>query len=124
MPRDYSVIYGFVITSRSRGVCVMEEGSMTITHSFFTGYPLSSGIIASAEQMAQRGIHAIFKARPAAITQDILGQMERRDRVVLILLDGRRTIEDVARLTHRDEIEIARILVRLLQWGYVEFLGG
>ena len=95
----------------------MEEGSMTIAHSFLTGYPLSSSIIAPVEQMAQRGIHAIFKARPTAITQDMLGQMERRDRVVLILLDGRRTIEDVARLTHRDEREIAHILVRFLQWG-------
>ena len=99
---------------------------MTITRSLFKGYahPLASSIITITEQMAQRGIHAIFKARPAATAQNILGQLERRDRIVLILLDGRRTIEDVVRLTHRNEIDIARVLVRFLQWGYVEFLGG
>lgn len=99
---------------------------MTIAHSLFKGYAhqLSSGIIATTEQMAQHGIHAIFKARPAATTQNILGQLERRDRIVLILLDGRRTIEDIARLTHRNEIEIARTLVRFLRWGYIEFSGG
>ncbi len=96
---------------------------MTITEAFFTGYPLSSSIVATTEKMAQLGAHAIFKAQPAATTQMVLGQMDRRDRVVLILLNGQRNIEDVARLTHRSEIEIARILVRLLQWGYVEFLG-
>src|SRR5690242_5045821 len=102
----------------------MEEGSMTIAHSFLTGYPLSSSIIAPVEQMAQRGIHAIFKARTAAITHNKLRQMDRRKRVVLILLDGRRTIEDVARLTHRNEREIAHILVSFLQWSYVEYLEG
>ncbi len=98
---------------------------MTIAHSLFKGYtyPLSSSIITTAEQIAQCGIHAIFKARPTATTQNILRQLERRDRMVLILLDGRRTIEDVARLTHRNEIEIVRILARFLQRGYVEFLG-
>jgi len=92
----------------------MEEESMTITRSLFKGYahPLASSIITITEQMAQRGIHAIFKARPAATAQNILGQLERR------------TIEDVVRLTHRNEIDIARVLVRFLQWGYVEFLGG
>jgi len=103
----------------------MEEESMTIARSLFKRYaqPLSSGIT-TTEQMAQCGSHAVFKARPAATAQNVLGQLQRRDRIVLILLDGRRTIEDIARLTHRNEIEIARILVRFLQWGYVEFLGG
>lgn len=57
------------------------------------------------------------------MTPNFLGQMDRRDRVTLILLDGKRTIEDVARLTHRNELEITRILIRLLQRGLVEFLG-
>ncbi len=42
---------------------------------------------------------------------------------MLILLDGKRTLQDVARLTHHSELEVAHILVRFLKCGYVEFLG-
>ena len=47
-------------------------------------------------------------------------QLPRRQRWVLLLLDGRRTIADVARLTQRSELDVASILARFLQWGYIE----
>jgi hypothetical protein len=96
---------------------------MTLTRAFFTGYLPFSPVKIDVEGMAQHGVHAIFRARPLARTPRILCQMERRDRAVLILLDGKRTIGEVARLVHRSELEVARTLVRLLERGYVEFLG-
>jgi hypothetical protein len=42
---------------------------------------------------------------------------ERKERWVLLLLDGKRTL---ARLTHRSELDVAHTLVRMLQWGYIE----
>ncbi len=41
----------------------------------------------------------------------------RKERWVLLILDGKRTL---ARLTHRSELDVAHTLVRLLQWGYIE----
>lgn len=104
---------------------VSLEESMTVAHTFFRTYQPPFTAIAHAtqiEEMAQQGIEAIFRARPAAASPKVLGQLERRDRIVLLLLDGKRTVQDVARLIHRDELEIAHILVRLLQYNYVEFL--
>jgi hypothetical protein len=51
-------------------------------------------------------------------------QMERHARVVFILLDGKRTIQDIARLTHRAEHEVEQILVDLTQRGYTQYLCG
>jgi hypothetical protein len=96
---------------------------MAGTQPFFPGYPSSPQLYTNIEEMAKSGIHAVFQARPVATTQTVLSQMDRRDRVVLILLDGKRTLQDVARLTHHSELEVARILVRFLKCGYVEFLG-
>ncbi len=96
---------------------------MTTTHTFFTGYSPFFQTQVDVEGMAQLGTQAIFRARPMATTPYMLSQMERRERVVLILLNGKRTIQDVAYLTHRSELEVAKILVRLLERGYAEFLG-
>ena len=96
---------------------------MTTTQTTFVGYLPRSFPFAQTEAMAQLGIHAKFRAKIGAISQVQLHQMERRDRVVLLLLDGRRTLVDVARLTHRDEPDVARTLVRLMSSGFVEFLG-
>jgi predicted transcriptional regulator len=48
-------------------------------------------------------------------------RMQRRERIVLILLDGKRTIRDVARLVHRSELDVARTVVHLLKSGYIEY---
>ncbi|QBD81924.1 hypothetical protein EPA93_40490 [Ktedonosporobacter rubrisoli] len=96
---------------------------MTIAQTFFAGYSPLAQTRLNVEGIAQLGVRAIFRASPRATTRDILGQLERRDRIVLMLLDGKRTIQDVARLVHRNELEIARTLVHLLECGYVEFLG-
>ena len=95
---------------------------MTIVDAPIAGYS-SSQTRFDVEGMAQQGIHAIFRARPVAKTPRILNQIERRERAILLLMDGKRTLQDVARLTRRHELEIAWILVHLLERGYIEFLG-
>ncbi len=74
-------------------------------------------------EMAQLGIYAIFCMRATVVTPDILRAIERKDRVVLLLLDGKRTIQDIVRLIHRSDLEVARSLVRLLKHGYAEYIG-
>ena len=39
---------------------------------------------------------------------------------LLYLLDGRRSVATVARLTQRSELDVASILARFLHWGYIE----
>lgn len=74
-------------------------------------------------EMAQLGIYAIFCMRATVVTPDILRVIERKDRVVLLLLDGKRTIQDIVRLIHRSDLEVARSLIRLLKHGYAEYIG-
>jgi DNA-binding IclR family transcriptional regulator len=50
--------------------------------------------------------------------------MERRERIVFILLDGRRTIQDIARLTHQPESDVEEILVQLTQDRYTQYIQG
>jgi hypothetical protein len=49
--------------------------------------------------------------------------MERRERVVFLLLDGKRTLRHVAHLIHRSDLEVASILAGLLKQGYIEYIG-
>ncbi|HLI05257.1 MAG TPA: hypothetical protein VKV40_01660 [Ktedonobacteraceae bacterium] len=85
--------------------------------------PLPSQVTDGAREMAQQGINAVFKALPWATGQRAISQIERRDRVVFLLLDGRRSIQHIAQLIHRDELDIARTIVRLLKRGYIEPVG-
>jgi hypothetical protein len=86
------------------------------------GRPLSHPTV-HTEELTKLSIHAVFQARVTAVASDELTKMERRDRIVLILLDGQRTIADVMRLLHRTEGEVAQVLVRLLKNGYIDFMG-
>ena len=73
-------------------------------------------------QIPGRSITAstLFRVVPGLNISGLAGQLSRRDRWVLLLLDGRRTQADLARLTHRSEPDVAYTLVRLLQLGYIE----
>jgi len=89
---------------------------------FFAEHLPPMQMIVDVEMMARLGVHAIFCAKPNATQQAILSQLERRERIVLILLNGKRNIQDIALLASRSELEVAHILVRLLKRGCVEFL--
>ena len=66
---------------------------------------------------------AIFRVVLTATTQKALSSMPRRDRIVFLLLDGKRTIHDIARLIHRTEPDVTGTLVSLLRNGYVVYTG-
>ena len=72
----------------------------------------------------QPGMHAIFRALPQASKSKIIHQMERKDRIVFLLLDGKRTLHTIKHLLHRSELDIAHTLVRLLKQGYIEYIQG
>lgn len=106
----------------------LEEGiDMTVTQVISMDHSSLSQVGQNTDEMARLvrlETSAIFRARPTAMAQDILLRLERRVRVVLLLLDGRRTIQDIARLIHRTDQEITKSLMYLLQHGYVEYVGG
>ena len=66
------------------------------------------------------GTFAVFRVISGTPTMTIASQLPRRDRWVLLLLDGRRSVAGLARLTQRSELDVASTLARFLQWGYIE----
>ncbi len=66
------------------------------------------------------GASAVFQVISGTPTTTLASQLPRRERWVLLLLDGRRTVADLARLTQRSELDIASTLARFFQWGYIE----
>jgi hypothetical protein len=50
----------------------------------------------------------------------LAGQLPRRERWILLLLDGRRSVAVLARLTQRTELDVASTLAKFLQWGFIE----
>ena len=54
-------------------------------------------------------VDAIFRARPAAATAQVMNQMERQARLVFMLLDGKRTVRDVARLLHHTDLKLTSV---------------
>lgn len=79
--------------------------------------------IAPLDTITRVRISTVFQARSVAQTQQVLQRLGRRERIVLMLLDGHRTIEDVMKLLHRGEQEIVQSLIYLFQHGYVDYRG-
>lgn len=72
-------------------------------------------------QPSGRSISAsiIFQVNPDLNVAALWSRLERRERWVLLLIDGKRSLADLAHLTHRGESDVAYTLVRLLQLGYI-----
>ena len=70
------------------------------------------------------GRTAIFKARESATTAQVIQSMGRHERLVFILLDGRRTVQHIARLTHQSESDVEEILIQLTKIGYTHYVCG
>jgi hypothetical protein len=68
------------------------------------------------------GRMAIFIACPTVSTAQAIQQMGRHARIAFILLDGRRTIQDIARLTHQTESDVEQIMINLMQHGYTQLV--
>jgi hypothetical protein len=63
---------------------------------------------------------AVFHVVSGAPTMALASQLPRQDRWVLLLLDGKRSVADLAHLTQRSELDVAYTLARFLQWSYIE----
>lgn len=63
---------------------------------------------------------AVFRMVTGQLATSLASQLPRRERWVLLLIDGRRSVADLARLTRRSELDIAYTLARFFQWGYIE----
>ncbi len=66
------------------------------------------------------GASAVFRVVAGQLATSLASQLPRRERWVLLLIDGRRSVADLARLTRRGELDIASTLTKFLQWGYIE----
>jgi Domain of unknown function (DUF4388) len=88
--------------------------------------PLPQSIAAPIDALdaAPPGRNAVFRARLSKATPSTMKRLERRERIVFALLDGQRSVQHIARLTHLAEVVVARILVQLLQQGYIEYIQG
>jgi hypothetical protein len=62
----------------------------------------------------------VFQVISTIPTKALAGQLPRRERWILLLLDGKRCIADLAHLTQRSELDVAYTLARFLQSGYIE----
>ena len=62
----------------------------------------------------------VFRVVSTTPTKTLAGQLPRRERWILLLLDGKRSIADLAHLTQRSELDVAYTLARFLQSGYIE----
>jgi hypothetical protein len=62
----------------------------------------------------------VFQVVSTIPTKTLAGQLPRRERWILLLLDGKRSISDLAHLTQRSELDVASILTKFLQQGYIE----
>jgi hypothetical protein len=63
---------------------------------------------------------AAILVRTARFDPNAMQALDRRERQVILLIDGRRTIDDVLRLTRRSQEEIRAILAHLIMLGLVE----
>ena len=76
------------------------------------------------ESSTQPGMSAIFRALPLAKQSSIINQLDRKDRLVFLLLDGRRTLYTIKHLVNRSDADVVQTLVRLLKQGYIEYIQG
>ena len=62
----------------------------------------------------------VFRVVSTTSTNTLAGQLSRRERWILLLLNGKHCIADLAHLTQRSERDVAYALTRFLQQGYIE----
>ncbi len=66
------------------------------------------------------GASAVFQVVSDVPTATFASQFPRRERWVLLLVNGKRSVADLARLTQRSELDVASTLAGFLRRGYIE----
>ncbi|HJT55399.1 MAG TPA: hypothetical protein VJ761_02800 [Ktedonobacteraceae bacterium] len=72
------------------------------------------------ERQSAFGASTAFRVVPGFQATALASQLPRRERWVFLLLDGKRSVAQVARLTQRSELDVASTLARFLHRGYIE----
>ena len=72
------------------------------------------------EQQSAFDASTAFRVAPGLQATALISQLPRRERWVLLLLDGKRSVAQVARLTQRSELDVSYTLARFLHLGYIE----
>jgi hypothetical protein len=72
--------------------------------------------------VAERAFDAtiVFRVASTIPTNTLAGQLPRWERWILLLLDEKRCIADLAYLTQRSKLDVAYTFARFLQSGYIE----
>jgi hypothetical protein len=70
------------------------------------------------------GAATIFRVVSGTPTVTLASRLPRRERWLLLLLDGRRSVAHLAHLTQRSEFDVASTLAQFLQWRYIEPVPG
>jgi hypothetical protein len=68
-------------------------------------------------------VEIVYRVRPIVAARQIIHRLDRRERLVFLLLDGKRSVREVSGLIHRSEGEIARVLAHFLALGLIERVG-
>lgn len=68
------------------------------------------------------GTAVVFRVAAGQLATSLASQLPRRERWILLLIDGRRSVAQVARLTQRSELDVASTLVKFLHRGYIELV--
>lgn len=66
------------------------------------------------------GANSVFRVRSLIAPKQVITGLDRRERLVFLLLDGKRSMSEIAVLIHRCEIDVARVLSRFLSLGLIE----
>lgn len=67
---------------------------------------------------------AIFQTRVRITSPQDMQKLERRARLVFVLLDGRRTVQHIAYLLHQTEEEVGQIVLKLMKMNLIEYVEG
>lgn len=62
----------------------------------------------------------VYRVLPVVAARQIIQRLNRRERLVFLLLDGKRSVSEVSRLIHRSQEEVARALAHFLALGLIE----
>jgi hypothetical protein len=72
------------------------------------------------EQQSAFDASTAFRVAPGLQATALASQLPRRERWVLLLLAGKRSVAQVAHLMQRSELDVASTLARFLHLGYIE----
>jgi len=72
------------------------------------------------QQQSAFDASTVFRVAPGFQATVLVSQLSRRERWVFLLLDGKRSVAQVAHLTQRSELDVASTIARFLHLGYIE----